>query len=1072
MLGDVLQSPGKLIGQLQYLSDQDMEQICTWNDNVPSAVDDCIHDAFARQVLAQPDAPALHSTDSRFNLSYRELDIVTNSIAQSLVAAGVGPESLVPFCFSKSPLGSISMLAILKAGGACVALDPSQPVERLRLIIKDSGANVVVVAEEHAHMFLGSVKDVILINPACISDSLAMGDIGSPNRQSRPETPAFVIFTSGSTGTPKGIIVEHRAFCTSARVHAPKLHMSADSRVLQFAAYTYDLSIAETFTTLMVGACICVPSENERLDSLAQTINALQVTWMFLTPTMVSMLRPEEVPGVKTLILGGEHATHSNFASWSTKVCLINSYGPAECSIWTNALIGVKPTTNPANIGSRFGVSCWVADPLDHNILCPIGAPGELIIGGSVLARGYLNDPIKTGEAFLINTAWTNKRISSNGSTRFYKSGDLVRYNTDGTLSFVGRKDTQIKLHGHRIELEDIEKNLARDATLNHTLMILPKTGILEKRLTAVLAFRDMVFSKSSTNVIELLESSDGNSVTEHLAHTRTNLEQWLPKHMIPAVWIVVKCIPLLTSGKLNRRAVMSWVENMDEQIYSNIMSLAAEGSIVKPKNDLERDMQHLWAYILKIPIKRIGVEQTFLSLGGDSISAMQLASRSRSKGMNIFVQDVLRLKSISKLAEHVAGKSCPDVGFVKAKRFGLLPVKGEALEDLLNATASRFGLTDLNVIEDLYPCSPMQEGLLLSQAKQHDLYKVRSVWKVMPPVGHKSINVENLKQAWVALISRHQVLRTYFVESGFENANFLQVCLRKVEEPVHIIQLSGLDDLQNDLSADIYTEEELPYRVTICETPEGVYVKLTINHAIEDGSSTQNLLRDLSRLYSGLPFSDDAPLYSDYISFIQRSSMENAVNYWKNYLADAEPCIFPVLNSTLPVVELQTIYRKLDGKAVSKILHLCSLHELTLAGIFKFVWALVLRAYIGTDSVCFGEITSGRDAPISNVQDIVGPLINMLICRLKINPSKTALQSIKKIQDDFVQSLTHQQCPLSEISHVLRADSSEPFFNTIVNVQRIASAYLLENDNGLISFQGESIYDPTEVSPLLQILL
>lgn len=347
------------------------------------------------QVWRTPDAPAVCAWDG--NLTYRELDAAASALAQHLRQFGVGPDVLVPVCFEKSVLAVVAQLAVLKAGGACVPMDPSHPRDRLGKILAAIDSQMVVVAPQLTGIFTGLVQHVFSVTPSNIPTlhghepprpAASLGDAS-------PTNAAFVVFTSGSTGTPKGIILEHRALCTSIRQHGRAMQFSPKSRVLQFAAYTFDVSIGDIFTTLIHGGCVCVPSAEDRMSNLAGVINAMRVNQVYLTPTVASILQPSDTPGLEILSLGGEAVTRQLIEAWAGKVHLINIYGPAETSIWCTYLGGLDQDTDPTNIGRAIGCRCWIVDQANHAKLAPVGAVGEIVIEGPILARSYLGDPAR-----------------------------------------------------------------------------------------------------------------------------------------------------------------------------------------------------------------------------------------------------------------------------------------------------------------------------------------------------------------------------------------------------------------------------------------------------------------------------------------------------------------------------------------------------------------------------------------------------------------------------------------------------------------------------------------------------
>ena len=270
------------------------------------------------------------------------------------------------------------MLGVMKAGGACVALGAAHPISRLNAILDEVQATVILVAPQHAHKFQGKVKHIITIQPSLFEGGLQISrSINLP--KVLPNNVAFVLYTSGTTGKPKGIVIEHASFCTSSHAFADRWNLKGNSRVIQFASYTFDVSVSDQFTTLLRGGCICIPSEEERMNNLSGAIDRMNVNWASLTATVANLLQPEDIPSLRTLVLGGEASTRNIVDKWAPALDLIIAYGPAECSI--NCL-GAEPARlennpDPADLGYAIGCRLWITDTYDHNRLAPIGCVGS-----------------------------------------------------------------------------------------------------------------------------------------------------------------------------------------------------------------------------------------------------------------------------------------------------------------------------------------------------------------------------------------------------------------------------------------------------------------------------------------------------------------------------------------------------------------------------------------------------------------------------------------------------------------------------------------------------------------------
>lgn len=439
--------PFTKVSDITQISKADTQQIMKWNSacDPPKQSQTVVHALFEQRQQSQPDDVAICSWDGE--LSYRELDEYSSRLAAHLRAQySVGPESLVTICFEKSLWVVVAMLAVLKAGGACVPTDPKHPTGRLQTILQCLGrnsANLVLTSAAHKDR-LSAIGCRVLIVDASQIAILTVAD-GLRNSTATPSTSAFVVFTSGSTGNPKGIVLEHSALCSSLLAHGSFIQLGTHSRVLQFAAHTFDISIGDIFGTLVHGGCVCIPSEYDRMNNLSGAIQHFRANHISLTTTVASYLQPEDVPSLKVLVVAGEPMTKTVVEQWAASITLINMYGPAECTVYCIGKFGIHREDNYTNIGKGVGAMVWITNDQDYNSLLPIGSIGEILIEGPNLARGYLGDGAQTQAAFIEDPAWAK---SQGGSSvrRFYRTGDLGFYNPDGSIAFVGRNDGQIKV--------------------------------------------------------------------------------------------------------------------------------------------------------------------------------------------------------------------------------------------------------------------------------------------------------------------------------------------------------------------------------------------------------------------------------------------------------------------------------------------------------------------------------------------------------------------------------------------------------------------------------------------------
>ena len=1516
ILCQLVARPETLLIDLDWFSGYDSSKILSWNSNELSKVEGCIDEVIEKQVVLRPDSEAVCSWDG--SLTYSQLSYLSSKLASYLVELGVGPETFVPICFDKSKFYIVTCIAILKAGGAFVPLDPQFPAARLQSLTQKVGGRVLLCSPQHTAM-LESVADTVV--PV---DGEFISRLPSPPQDSRslssPSNKAYMIFTSGTTGEPKGAVIEHAALLSSARAHGPAMLMDSDTRALQFAASTFDVSITEIFTTLTLGGCVCVPSEDDRLNNIEKAINSLRVNWALLTPTFVKFINPADVPGFKTLVTGGEAMTQAIIRSWSHRN-LVNCYGPAETAVVSHVNPFMTEAKNPLCIGHQVGIHCWVVDRYNHDRLMPAGSVGELLIEGYTLSREYYREEEKTSQAFIFDPLWTqNQRVDPHRTRRrMYKTGDLVRYNTDGTFYIAGRKDTQIKFHGQRIELGEIEHHINLDRNIKHGMVVLPKSGYCQGRLVTMIQLADQQNHDLVKNgrPFQFLDGDLRDLADEYITGTRDMLRKRLPPYMVPSMWLVVEFIPRLQSGKLDRKRVARWIEDMDEELYRqlNPASEASAGS-TEPVNETEKELQAIWAHVLNLNLDQVGLQQPFLNLGGDSISAMQVMGRSRKKGIGLTVHEILRTKSISHLAqlskaiqapshyeeaidqpfglspiqrlyfdrlghseghynqsfllranltiqeidlrnaleiviqrhsmlrarfslnettgawqqrvtnevsssyrlrnlriesrdslesklaesqtcldelkgpmfaadlidvggqeqllfvvghhlvidlvswrvilqdveellldpnassekpipfqtwcrlqqEHSSGLSptqalpiedvpsgdakywgmehqrhvygdmtsdgfeleasqtsllltkchgalrteIPDiliaaliysfsqtfsdrpappifaeghgreswdraidisrtigwfttiypvhvsaadksetlvniVRFVKDIRrkipgkgrpyfasrwltsegqeafghhwplevtfnylgqyqqlerkdalltpaagiagetrgaggsadvgfgtpcisffeisavvisaclrfsftfnhkmkhqneiqmwianckeavcsaveglsrrspeptlsdFPLLSLTYDGLERMGKERLASVGITSFELVEDVYPCSPMQEGLLVSTAKDNLFYAAYTLHEVK---GKRNVLVDadRLSDAWRSVVNRHPILRTVFIESvSQETALYDQVVLKHVN--AHLFTISEKTDeeaiasLSGQQTAD-YDDGTRPlHRFTICTTATGkVFCRLEISHIVMDGTSMSILFRDLALAYEGKSSKGPGPLYSDYIKYLIEQPIQPAIDYWKSYLRNLEPCHFPVLTDGEPTLAKELKCIRVKFEKLGELQKHCDELGLTFANAIHAAWALTLRCYTDSDEVCFGYLTSARDAPIDGAQDAVGPYINMLVCRATMTETFILKDVMAQIQQDYFDSLPYRHIPLAEVQHALRL-SNVSLFNTALSYRKLPPSPSVEP---LVTFaEVVPTYDPDEYNVSINI--
>lgn len=810
-----------IIGQIDLVGKQDRQQIMAWNSAEPERIDRCVHHLIHDRCLAQPDAPAISAWDG--DLTYRELDMLSSILAIHLADLGVGPELFVPIYFEKSLWAIIAILGVIKAGGAFILLDPSHPKQRLRVICHAVSASIIVSSKQNALIAGELAAQVVLLGQnesAWRRDHCQQRVDGNGHWESSsvtPESALYAIFTSGSTGTPKGAVVHHAAFSTSAIAHGKSFLLDRDSRVLQFASYVFDASVIEIVTTLIAGGCICVPSDTTRQSNLSQVAREMRVTWAELTPSVARTLQPGDIPTLQILVFIGEAVRASDIQLWSKHVTLLNGYGPTECSA-ISTVASALSDTDPANIGRATGCSCWIVDREDHNRLMPIGVVGELLLEGPIIGRGYLGDPEKTAAAFIKPPDWRHHFRSSQGSTAMYKTGDLVQYAGNGTLRFVSRKDNQVKIRGQRLELGEVEYHVQQcfDPSCAVVADIISPPDARGPMLVTFVWSAGFPTAEKTGNDLFLAPSMDHG-----LAAALSQLAERLPTYMVPAIIIPLAHVPLTKAGKTDRRYLRQQAAGLtrdDLEMFSD--SRQMHKSI--PSTPAERVLQKIWAETLNIPLARIGVDDTFFGIGGDSITAMQVSAQCRASGFSITVADIFELKTIANLAkvlqEH--DQAFLSGGEDSGSPFDLSPIQAMFFE------------------HEPQNANHFNQSFLLPLAEQ--------------------LPSEAYANAIASIVGQHSMLRARFSQSP--DGMWTQHVKEKVEgsycfEEHRVATMDGLRAVQGASQRSLDITQGPLLHVDLLHVGEEQYLFLVAHHLVIDLVSWRIVLRDLEdHLRAGKP--------------------------------------------------------------------------------------------------------------------------------------------------------------------------------------------------------------------------
>jgi Condensation domain len=400
---------------------------------------------------------------------------------------------------------------------------------------------------------------------------------------------------------------------------------------------------------------------------------------------------------------------------------------------------------------------------------------------------------------------------------------------------------------------------------------------------------------------------------------------------------------------------------------------------------------------------------------------------------------------------------------------YPLLPINYDGLKRLVKSSFPQAGISNRNQVEEIYPCSPAQEGILLSQLRDPKAYMIHVIFEVTCTNSQNSIEPQRLVGAWQKVVARHAALRTVFINSAYKGGAFDQAVLKTVDDNVVHVECDDSTVQSKLQSINLYDKntkrkQKIPHQFTLCVTSSGrVIVKMEVNHAVIDGGSTPILMRDLALAYDGYLPEGRGPLYSDYISYVKSQSIRDDIVFWKRYLTGVQASHFPHLKSTFTSQRrLASFEFKFDYWP--ELQRYCEETKVTLANVVQAAWALVLQKYTGSDDVCFGYLSAGRDSPVTGIQEAIGVFINMLCCRVRLSPSQLLAEIPSNIQDDYIRAIPHQRCSLAQVQHELGLHGKQ-IFNTALSIQNNSSSS--HSDESSLAFKLQEAYDPSEVGLL-----
>ncbi|MBH2032871.1 MAG: non-ribosomal peptide synthase/polyketide synthase [Pseudomonadales bacterium] len=973
LLTAMVAAPQVALSELDLLTAPERtQQLLEWNPAFTIAEDPlCVHQLIEAQAVARPDATALIFND--LELTFDQLNRRANQLAHRLRALGIGPEVRVGLAMQRSPEMIIGLLAILKAGGAYVPLDPAYPAERLRYLMEDSGISLLISQSWlREKLPLPENLSVLEID----REPLDLMADSNPVNLTCGENLAYLIYTSGSTGRPKGVSVAHGPLAMHCLSIGELYGMTPDDRELQFASISFDGAHERWLTPLVFGSAV-MPRDDE-LWSVERTCAEIEkhgITIACFTPTYLSQIADfmgeagRDLP-IRSYTPCGEGMAKHAFDEVQQVLKpkrLINGYGPTETVItpliWlaypdTEFDSAFMPIGRP--VGNR---SAYILDgglqPL------PVGVAGELYLGGEGVARGYHQRPDLTAERFVPDPFVPGARL--------YRSGDLARFRADGVVEYLGRIDQQVKIRGFRIELGEIEACLLEHEGVREAFVI-DRDGPVSRQLVGYVVPRDPL--------------ADEQDLREALT---VHLRSRLPAHMLPAHLMCLAALPLTPNGKLDRQGLPA-----PEASRQNLEHVAAA-------SPAEAMLVTIWQELLGLD--SVGVTENFFELGGDSIISLQAVSRAGQRGLVFSPKQLFEQQTIRALAAVATRREAALIEAAKVEAFSLVPHID---------IAAREGL------QDLYPLSPMQQGMLFHCLDSPELN---------PYVNQLSVAVDGLqvprfRAAWQALVERHEVLRAAFRwRDGL--ADPLQAVFADVELPIEELDWRDRNDTEQALSELAAAEQAKGFDLSCPPLMRFILVRLgddrhqmiwIYHHLLLDGWSASRLLGDMLRLYHHDSLPTLTGRYADYIAWLQRQDGAQAEGFWRERLALLEAPTILAKASGAAGSGHGVMYSNLDAEATRKLHTFAKRQRVTLNTLVQGAWLLLLQRHSGQRSVAFGATVAGRPTGLAGAQDMLGLFINTLPVIQTLDPQQPLGEWLRALQDYNLMVRDYEHTPLSDI--------------------------------------------------------
>uniref|UniRef100_UPI0035C78745 non-ribosomal peptide synthase/polyketide synthase n=1 Tax=Pseudomonas allii TaxID=2740531 RepID=UPI0035C78745 len=986
LLQQVVQDCNVRVGELPLLDDAQWQQLVhTWNHTHQAFPRDVgVHRLLEAQAQARPDATALVCNGQ--SLSYAELNLRANRLAHRLRAAGVGMDVLVAVALERSVDMVLALLATLKAGGAYVPLDPQFPADRLAFMLEDSRARVLLTAGDlHERLPLAADQQVLFVSEE--EDARYSSD--NPQVTLTDEHLAYVIYTSGSTGKPKGVMVRHGALSSFTRGMADTLGIDSEARLLSLTTFSFDIFALELYVPLAVGGTVVVADKHVSQDpeAILSLLHEQAITVVQATPSTWRMLLDSErravLHGIKCLC-GGE-ALPADLAErmLAQQGAVWNLYGPTETTIWSAAHPLVEPLPfvgRPIANTSLFILNAELTPT-------PVGASGELLIGGVGLARGYHGRAGLTAERFVPNP------FARNGE-RLYRTGDLARYRVDGVVEYIGRVDHQVKVRGFRIELGEIEACLREQSAV---------------REAVVVAENDQLLAYLVTHAVT--SETDQGTLRETF---KTALRAVLPDYMVPAHMLFLARLPLTPNGKLDRKALPKPDASLLQKRY------------VAPVGEKARQVAAIWAEVLGLP--QVGLEDHFFELGGHSLLATRVVSRVRQALAidvalkSLFEQPVLGafVQALGEKGADVAHITLADreqplrLSYAQERQWFLWQLEPDSAAYHIPAALRLVGALDRNALQRAFDTLVQRHETLRTVffADAHQTVQ-RVIEQAAPVIDYQVLG--STEPARLQAMVEDEIARPFDLQAG----PLLRIKLLQLNEHEHVLVMVQHHIVSDAWSMQVMVDELVSLYAGYSQGLEPTLAPLPIQYA--DYAQWQR-------------------------SWMEAGEKDRQLAYWRARLGEVQPVLELPLDRPRPAMQNYQGARLdlvLESSVVEGLRALAQREGVTMFMLLLASFQALLYRYTGQSDIRVGVPIANRNR--LETEQLIGFFVNTQVLKAEIDGHMTFAQLLQQVKEQALGAQAHQDLPFEQLVEALQPERSlshNPLFQVMFNHQSAAQAH------------------------------